>query len=258
MRPLVLLFVFSAVLPALAFAAETKPVLTEPDYVRGTPGEARVGFMHRARIIADKKLADHVDAIGSSLIRPSQRALRPSDPQKIGFHFYVTDSHSLRILPFADGTVLVPVGLLRRLDNEAQLAALLSASIAAIVQHQDAQAHTTRTKYRAVQVATVGTAVDPVAAVGGIGAGEITGMARGLYERSLLEQAAHDGLKYMVGAGYDFRQAPTAFKLSFHHHGGRPVAHYIEKQIATEYASTDFRNLKVGAKEYQQWRPPGR
>jgi hypothetical protein len=192
MRPLLLLFVFSAVLAALASAAD-KPVLTEPDYVRGTPGEAKVGFLHTARIVADKKLADHVDAIGGSVIPPSQRALRPSDPQKIDFHFYVTDNHSIRILPFTDGTVLVPEGLLRRLDNEAQPAALLSSSIAAIVQHQDAQAHSTRTKYRAVQVATVGTAVDPVADVGGIGAGEIMGIARGLHERSLLEQAARDG-----------------------------------------------------------------
>jgi hypothetical protein len=34
--------------------------------------------------------------------------------------------------------------------------------------------------------------------------------------------------------------------------------HCIEKQIAAQYANTDFSTLKVGTEVYKQWRPAGK
>jgi predicted Zn-dependent protease len=235
--------------------AKEQPILSEPDYASGKSGRAKVGVVHKASVVADRGLSSHVEMIGSSLIPRFQQQLPDSDPAKIHFRFYVIDSRSIRVLPYADGTVLVPERLLKRLDNEAQLAAVLSSAIASIVEEQDVRAHSNRTKYRLVEVATLGTVVNPVADIGGIAASEETGIGRALYERSSLEQAARVGLEYMLSAGYDIRQAPSALKISYHHRGGRPVANAIEKQITRQYASVDFSKLRAGEEEYKQWRP---
>lgn len=116
-----------------------------PDYDKKIPGKVQIVFKDYEvlpyfkktfEVIPNRDMQKMVDVLGQKLVPDWQRELPDSDPAKIQFHFYVVKSTKLLSAPLSDGAgnILIPSQILTRLQNEAQLACLLSAHIAAAVE----------------------------------------------------------------------------------------------------------------------------
>ena len=229
-------------------------------------------------ILPDRSIQDWVSRIGMGLVPQYQKDLPDSDTTKIHFHFYVVRSYQTPfasglvdingVLPQIDetggfeyhnppiftqvkdvialpmGIILIPDRVLASLNNEAQLAAVLSGAIASVLQKQAyfSQGH------------------------GG-------GSYFFLLWLRFNQQALRLGIRQMYLAGYDIREAPFAWAVaqgkpvnnpmigSNHHNPIIPhrnplipwYAAYAFNYISHYYQDVDYSKLKRGEKEYQQF-----
>ncbi|HZD47868.1 MAG TPA: hypothetical protein VE178_03915, partial [Silvibacterium sp.] len=181
------------------FAKSSDFKIHPPNYDTGTPGEVHF-FMHTMTILADRQLADHVTKIGESLIPEWQQKLADDDPAKVHFHFYILQANKTFHQTISDeaGTVLVPSNVLARLENDAQLAALLSTDVAGAIQ-QDAY-HSLSVKH-SEEVLQWGSLAAPYS--GGLGWSVVGAAYNETYWVPMMEREGRVGMSYMAAAGYD-------------------------------------------------------
>ncbi len=153
------------------------------------------------------------------------------------------------ILTSPNGLVLVPDVILARLQNKAQVAALLSFAITSVMQKQ---------AYRAWPEL-----MSPQAQ-GRVGIqGEGFPDAFGLWQD---EQQVRLGIRRMYLASYDIRQAPYVWALASGKAAANPLfgsphpekdipwyAAYAFNYISQYYSDVDYGKLKTGKAEYQQF-----
>ena len=137
------------------------------------------------------------------------------------------------VIAISDGTILVPDVMLDRIQNQAQVMALLSYAITSILQKQ-------------AYIACAGDIYDCL--------------------RDEKEQLLRIGIRQMYLAGYDIREAPFAWAVA----RGKPVnnpvidskdpdkeipwyAAYAFNYISQYYKDVDYSKLKRGRSEYQQF-----
>jgi hypothetical protein len=137
------------------------------------------------------------------------------------------------VIAISDGTILVPDVMLDRIQNQAQVMALLSYAITSILQKQ-------------AYIACAGDIYDCL--------------------RVEKEQLLRIGIRQMYLAGYDIREAPFAWAVA----QGKPVnnpvidskhpdkeipwyAAYAFNYICQYYKDVDYSKLKRGRAEYQQF-----
>lgn len=202
------------------------------------------GKQHIASIPAQPAVQARIAAIGERLIPASQKMLKDGDPQKIKFRFYVVDEKdTLQVVGSPDGVVIIPLQIVSTLQNDDQIAAVLSQGVAEAVEWL-------------VPPAAVGNAGPTMLAVGMMPfvapAAGIVLMSAGLYESkkgtypSHLDpfKGARVGLSLMHDAGYDVRQAPVAEQIlrygmaKYKDSPPTPVSAYMLKVIGLEYAHT--------------------
>ena len=252
------------------FAATIAP----PDYSTRVPGTIRFRDGASVSIVPDQAIQDFVSRLGMELVPEYQRLLPNGDPSKVPFRFLVvrpTSSakepdfmtingtlphqdpywgydypHSTermkQVVALPTGLVLIPEVALANLDSKAQLAALLSYGITAILQKDvDDAWRTARSKSQQDKA--------------------------NLFQEflSLNQQVLRVGIWQMYVAGYDIREAPWAWDVAL----GQPVknpiaggpsrlikpwyAAYAFDYISHYYSDVDYSKLKRGRKEYQQF-----
>jgi hypothetical protein len=182
------------------------PRVTEPDYASFQPGVLK---MHWAtfKIVPDHHAQDYISKLGNSLIPAHQKDLPEGDPLKIPFKFYLVDK-SFNAASYPNGVVIVNSGVFDVLENEAQLAFVLSHEIShAVEKHVWLQHQYHRNELIALQA---GAAFIPFG--GGIVTDLFAAGIRNQYFRSLENQADRVGLEWMLAAGYDIREAPQSWK----------------------------------------------
>jgi predicted Zn-dependent protease len=138
--------------------------------------------------------------------------------------FYVIEDAAINASALPDGTILVNTGLLGAMENEAQLAFVLSHEITHVVQaHPWRHVHETRNKRILITIA----AVAGSGFIGNLGnffgAIALAAVWNG-YGRRLENQADRLGLQNVVDHGYDPRQAPRLSEIIIDHYGDRSTS----------------------------------
>jgi len=269
------------------------------------------------KLVEKLEIQAYVNKVGSRVI-PEYLLDMPEDaPGYVTFKFYVIEDESFNAFAYPDGSVFVHTGLLKTLDNEAQLAAVLSHEIAHVTHEHGSDKHKKEKRVggakkvinKGIGVARIikGEKRKIVGAEDGIDI--LAGVVSNSFSQKMEKQADKVGLFYMQEAGYDSREAAGVWKKlaeinankGFFHDFGEDVEEHLDEHVHTtpngtnanvnnlaksskeslktklagsiygshpaakrrlknlnrnlalNYADTDYSKLKVGEKEYQEF-----
>lgn len=227
------------------------------------PGELKIDKVGKFKLVPNAEVQQYVSSLGSRLIPAYQRELAEGTPYKIPFQFFVIQDKAANAFALPNGIVVVHSGLIEMLDNEAQLAAVVGHEIAHSVQEhswRQMQYH----KKKRIGLAIVSAVA---AAYGQYDLSNLVDMVQGAiqsgHSRSLENQADRVGLEYMVGAGYDPREAPRVWKLMAQEYGVQATnvfwsSHenhatrrsYLMNELKNNYRHLDYTALQTNEQEY--------
>jgi hypothetical protein len=243
------------------------PRVKASNYVSGNPGELVIRGIAKYKLLLNEEAQAYVRTFGPSLIPMFQRTLPAGDPSKIPFQFYVSNDRRNAFNAFAlpNGTVVIDSTMFNTLENEAQLAAVVSHEIAhATEKHQWRQHEFQKKKRIAIEVGAV-----VAAAYGKYNLSNmlrmIDGAIRNGYQRYLENQADRVGMEYMTEAGYDPRQAPRVWKVMTqkmgdhrtdffwsNHDNNTTRRSYLMAELKNNYSEIKFDGLKTDSEEFQK------
>jgi len=159
--------------------------------------------------VTDPKVTEYVRQVGNRLAAVADR--------RLPYEFVVLNNSELNAWALPGGKLAINRGLLAELDNEAELAAVLSHEIVHAAARHGAQ------QLEKGQLLQIGSAVASVAATtyGGSGLGEMVGqgamlgsqLLQAMYGRDDELEADQYGMKYMKLAGYDLQAAVSLQEL---------------------------------------------
>ena len=139
----------------------------------------------------------------------------PSDEYQ-HYRFYLLRDPSANAFALPDGQIYVHTGLLARLENEAQLAALLAHEINHVAGHHSLVAYRSQQSKAMIGV-LVGMAAQEVGTVGAAGGALLinSGLSASVfgYSRSLEKEADIRGYDLLLNAGYDVQQIPNLYDI---------------------------------------------
>lgn len=236
------------------------PRVTEPDYASFQPGELKMQWS-TFKIIPNHEAQDYISRLGNSLIPAHQKGLPDGNPLKIPFKFFLVDKKSFNAASYPNGVVIVHSGVFDVLENEAQLAFILSHEIShAVEKHVWLQQQYHRNELIALRA---GGAFIPYG--GSFVADLLASGIRSQYSRSLENQADRVGLEWMLAAGYDIREAPQSWKAVSRQKGDSATnpfwgSHdnnttrrsYLMSELRNNYSDVDYSNLKKDTDEFHQ------
>ena len=217
----------------------------------------------RMKVFPVKEVQEYVAQLGDSLLPPS--AGMTSRP--IEFRFFVVEDASVNAAALPDGTVLVNTGLLGVVENEAQLAFVLSHEIAHALQvHHWREVHETRSKRVLLALAGIAGSYfigDLALFLGQLG---LEAVVNG-YQRRLENQADRLGLQNIIERKYDPRQAPRFSQIMIERYGGRSISKiwsdhdsnvmrgsFLTIQIQRQYPQEDFSKAIVDTEAFRAMR----
>ncbi len=155
------------------------------------------------RFETDPKLAAYVRRVG-------QRVARKSDRTKLPYEFVVINNSVPNAWALPGGKIAINRGLLLEMDNEAELAAVLSHEVVHAAARHGGQALTRNLLFGAAQIAIAlsGRKSRHINYILG-GTGLAFTLINRSYGRGAEREADFYGMKYMHRAGYDTRAAVT-------------------------------------------------
>jgi hypothetical protein len=238
------------------------PKVKEPNFSNFRPGELKMERM-KYKLVPNKEAQDYVSNLGQSLIPARQKELAAGDPLKIPFSFYLIEDKSFNASAYPNGVVVVHSGLFDVLQNESQLAFVLSHEITHSIEKHTWRQH----EYHkgALMALRIGGAVG--AGFGGNSVSNLTTMIeagiRNGYARSLENQADRVGLEWMLASGYDIREAPQAWKAVSKKYGDRRTnvfwdnhdnnttrRSYLMAELKNNYSDVDYSKLKKDSDQF--------
>lgn len=240
------------------------PKVKEANFASSKPGELRVA-RSKYKLVPDKQAQEYVNRIGASIVPLHQQELANGNSLKVPFKFYLVDDKSFNASAYPNGVVVVHSGLFDVLENEAQLAFVLSHEMThSIEKHVWRQREYHK---KALMALKIGGAIG--AGYGGRGVADLANMVeagiRNGYARSLENQADREGMERMLEAGYDPREAPRAWKAVAKKNGDRRTnvfwdnhdnnatrRSYLMAELKNNYSETDFSSLKKDSDEFHR------
>lgn len=234
-----------------------KDTQTGIDILEVRQGKKVVG---RMKLLAERSVQEYVNHLGYSLLPAgAEGTSRP-----IEFRFFVVEDPEINAASLPDGTLLINTALLGAIDNEAQLAFVLSHEIAHVL-----QAHYKR-EVEETRGARVGLIIAGVAAgafIGDIGTFMaqigIAAVVNG-HQRELENQADRLGLQNVIEHGYDPREAPNFSRLIISRYGNRSTSKlwsnhdnslirgsFLAIQLARAYPDRDWSQAKKNTTAFQ-------
>jgi hypothetical protein len=217
----------------------------------------------RMKLFPDKAVQTYVSDLGDSLLPAGNKGTTKA----LEFRFFVIEDSSINAAALPDGTVLVNTALLGAVDNEAELAFVLSHEISHVLQvHYWREVHETRPQRIGLLIA-------------GIAAGAFIGDL-GLYmaelgmisvinghQRELENQADRLGLQNVIEHGYDPRQAPTFMRMIIERYGTRSTSKlwsnhdsallrgsFLTVQLLKQYPDHQFDGTRVNSVAFDAMR----
>lgn len=241
--------------------------IEKPDYDKKIAGKIRFHSKWDLDILADKDIQDYVSQLGEHLIPQYQKDLPNSNATKVNFSFYVvhppskwkeavwTDGTYLDASSTFSGTILIPDKVLGALDNEAQLAALLSDCIAVTLE-KDLYIHKSR-----IQTQTNLAWISTFSGLYGLPLSISNSVAAKNFWLNVNKRASRVGLRFMLQNGYDIREAPFAWTAAANKPIQNPqepgvsfpaLAVSLMNDLRRDYAATPYSTLKTNREAYQQ------
>jgi hypothetical protein len=213
------------------------------------------------KALPDPEIQEYVNQLGQSLVPEYQKNLPDDNENKIPFRFIVVDGKYVNAAAYPTGTVIVHDDDFNFLENEAQLAFLLSHEIAhATQEHALRQANHLKSTRTWLRIAAF--------AVGG-GIGQALLMTEKAietgYGRVSENQADRIGMANMIHYGFDPREGVRMWKVMSMNFGDQTTnlfwsdhnSHserrsFLMVTLRNTYASLNFSDLKKDSLEFQK------
>jgi Peptidase family M48 len=174
----------------------------------------------RMKLFPVRSVQEYVTTLGDSLLPPGNRGTT----RALEFRFFVVEDESINAASLPDGTLIINTALLGAIQNEAQLAFVLSHEIAHVLQvHYWREVHETRGQRVGLVIAGVAAG----AFIGDLGiflAGMGVASVVNGHQRELENQADRLGLQNVIEHGYDPREAPKFCKMVIERYGDRSTS----------------------------------
>lgn len=180
--------------------------------LRVTRGRLDIADTWKFELIANNQLEAYISTVGRRLVPDYLKTLPVDHPDYIAFKFYVVDEGSFNASSYPNGAVVVHSGLLKKIDNEAQLAAILGHEIAHITQKHHARQFRNHQNWEAVQAFGLLVAAGTGDATPLLVTTAAAEMSVSGFSQKQETQADRIGMHYMVSAGYDPREAVAIWK----------------------------------------------
>ncbi|MFP3867774.1 MAG: M48 family metalloprotease [Desulfobacteraceae bacterium] len=167
-----------------------RPITDSEEYYIGRAVAAR--FLGKYRLVNDSEATLYINEIGKTVALASDRAQTFG-----GYHFAILDTDDINALACPGGIILVTRGMLKKAQNEDEVAAILAHEVAHI-NHKDGIASISQARWGEV-LAAAGTGA--VQSLAGVELGRLV---------SLFEDAINDVFKTLVVNGYSRGQETKA------------------------------------------------
>jgi hypothetical protein len=215
----------------------------------------------RLKLFPENAVQQYVKDLGVALLPPAASLTKRS----LEFRFFVVEDPTINAEALPDGTVIVNTGLLAAVENEAQLAFVLSHETAHVLQvHYWREVRETRPKRVGLIIAGIAGAYF----IGDMGVflAEL-GMVSVIngHQRELENQADRLGMQNIILHGYDPREAPAMSKIFIERYGSRSTSKvwsnhdssvlrgsYLTIQLARQYPANQWENSKRNSKAFEQ------
>jgi len=174
----------------------------------------------RMKLLAERTVQEYVSHLGDSLIPEGAKGTR----RPIEFRFFVVEDPEINAASLPDGTLLINTGLLGAIENEAQLAFVLSHEMAHVLQvHYRREIEETRASRVGLTIA--GLAASAFIGNAGMFMAEI-GIASAVngHQRELENQADRLALQNVIEHGYDPREGPNFSRIMISRYGNRTTS----------------------------------
>ncbi len=176
-------------------------------------GMLGIGGM-RLKLIEDLEVQAYANYVGERVIPEVQKALEDDDATKIDFRFYVIEHPAFNAFAFPNGMIFIHSGLMKMIENEAQLAAILGHEITHVT-HEHSRIHYKepsligeKTKDFMIKRLAKTLGISPELAKATKDFDSVyTGFSQAKESQDDENQADRVGLIYMKEAGYDPREA---------------------------------------------------
>lgn len=217
----------------------------------------------RLKLFADERVQQYVTRLGDSLLPAGAKGTS----KHLEFRFFVIEDSSINAAALPDGTVLVNTGLLGAVQNEAQLAFILSHEIAHVLQvHHWREVHETRVQRVSLLIAGIAASYyvgDVGLFLSGLG---MAAVVNG-HQRTLENQADRLGLQNIIEHGYDPRPAPDFMTLMIERYRDRSTSKvwsdhdssllrgsFLTVQLAQQYPEKHFDGTRVNSEGFDEMR----
>jgi hypothetical protein len=174
----------------------------------------------RMKLLAERTVQEYVAHLGDSLIPEGAKGTR----RPIEFRFFVVEDPEINAASLPDGTLLINTGLLGAIENESQLAFILSHEMAHVLQvHYRREVEETRGSRVGLTIA--GLAASAFIGNAGMFMAQI-GIASAVngHQRELENQADRLALQNVIEHGYDPREAPNFSRVMINRYGNRTTS----------------------------------
>ena len=242
------------------------------DVVRGKDPQTGIGVIEfregkrlvgRMKLLAVPSVQEYVSQLGNSLLPPGSNGVTPA----LEFRFFVVEDPTINAAALPDGTLLVNTGLLGAVDDEAQLAFVLSHEIAHVLQvHHRREVDETRGKRIGLTIAGLAAG----AFIGNVGLFMaeigIASVVNG-HQRELENQADRLGLQNIIEHGYDPREAPKFSRMIIDRYSDRTTSRvwsnhdsslmrgsFLTIQLMREYPDGHWDKAKTDTAAFQAMR----
>jgi predicted Zn-dependent protease len=213
------------------------------------------------KLLAEKSVREYVSHLGDSLLpEGAEGTSRP-----IEFRFFVVEDPEINAASLPDGTLLINTGLLGAIQNESQLAFVMSHEIAHVLQtHYKREVEETRGQRVGLTIAGIAAGAfigDLGIFMANIG---IASVVNG-HQRELENQADRLGLENVIEHGYDPREAPNFSRLIINRYGDRSTSKlwsnhdsslirgsFLTIQLQRAYPGENWEGTKKNTKAFEQ------
>lgn len=237
---------------------QTKDLQTGIDILEFRQGKKVQG---RVKLLAERSVREYVSHLGDALLPAGAEGTR----RPIEFRFFVVEDPEVNAVSLPDGTMLINTGLLGAIQNESQLAFVMSHEITHVLQaHYKREVEETRGQRVGLTIAGIAAGAfigDLGQFMAGMG---IASVVNG-HQRELENQADRLGLQNVIEHGYDPREAPNFSRLIINRYGDRSTSRlwsnhdsslirgsFLTIQLQREYPDENWERTKKSTKAFEQ------